>query len=1339
MAPSTVAQRKDEIFKLLSDNSIKTVTLVGDPGVGKTWTARQISNCAVKEGLFDFALWVFLDGKFDDVAICDSTIARQLPFLSIVDEWEAEDGIDVADTDKTSQQKLTDFLKGKRFLLILDNGRNETDVKHALSKLKDWLNLHNPSSYKVIITSVKSFDSCAPMENEKVIQLEPLSAEESRALLRKRVGNRVYDDHIKDLSEAFIKKTKYLPGSIILMAKAIRYFSQRDSAPRMLKSALEQASDDKSYDILQLLHRGYDVLPRNVLIDCCRRGSHFFRDRGSIHYNELIAYWILEGYFGHVDCIEVAYEKGHSVLMELVDCQVLKNLEGGFVIMDRAILNLDEYDRYGFGGTACLGLADLFADGEWEGFGRITLTDGMIKSLCDGKKGRKLSTVFLSGNRCVEFLDNASVDSKQEIEVLVFFNPICNSLTHILSDMHKLFVLVLRGCVFLENIGRKFEFERLTVLEISDASSLKTIPDEFFDHILQLRSLLISELKVESLPSSMEKLKELRWLILRECSSFKELISLKNFKNLLVLDVSGATSLTNFKDKAFKYTPKLQTINLSRTSIVTLPKLLNLKELTHILLSGCESLDRIPKTDALSRLQTLDLSGAKGFKEFHEQSLGNPGDLNLLDLSDTPFENLPSKFNSRQLLLKRCSQLKKLTCVEAFEGLEVLDLSGTKSLVEIEAKYFSHPRSLQILNLSETSITTLPSLSNACAIRKLLLSGCTSLTAIVDESFEQMTSLEHLDLSGTMIQFLPRLSDPSVLSVLSLKDCTKLSTLPPLEHLSNLQELNLCGVVALEKTGTGFLEQMSQIQTLHLSETPIAELPSMSNLKRLEKLFLRGCKKLQTVKNLGELTTLEVLDLSETRVTQVPPLDNFRNLRRLLLGGCSSLEGFLAGETLRDLPYGISKLTNLEYIDFPNTKNIQGGDSRNTNSQQEVVDPKHWAIFRFPDETPEDSEKPFSGIQFLQSLKENPTLLDESLRHFHFCIHPTKAQTNNGHTHCYRNDLMFRDIRFQATEFGRFKEQRSLEIHGLNFFPTGIEDVLCKANCVFFINNTFKLSGINASCLKEMKGCWIERCAETESFLNAREEDDITRLGIKLEFLGVSNAINLRSMNSGKLPCWGFEKLQSLYLDCCPKLANVFSASQLPKNLKVLQIKFCDTLASIFTESQEPEPVLQNLETLYLWELPELKSIGCRLPSLQALKVWECPKLQKLDDIIRSVNNLQSLWVSNVFDLKSICSGSLQPGSVRNLEALVVESCPMLENVFPTPQAPQSLKTLKIKSCNQLKTVFEHGTPPDCILRELQTLHLYNLPKLEKIGCKLPAVDKPIIMGCPKLQRRPVA
>ncbi|KAL7203943.1 hypothetical protein ACSBR2_017076 [Camellia fascicularis] len=540
MASSTVVQRGVDMFK---DKSVEKIILVGASGVGKTWTAKQLSKHAIKEGLFEIALWVFCNREYHGTTLSQS-IARQLSLLPVVDEWEAEDSN-----------------KGE------EEDENHEDLQTMIAKSLD--------------------------------KKKPLSVEESLSLFRDRVGRRVYEDPvIKDLAEKFIKETKYFPATIMLMAKAFSYFVQCDSGTQMLESALKEAceSDSKNYNLAWLLHNGYDMLPKSVLIYCCRHGSHFFRDRGSIYYSELIAYWILERYLGHVDCMEKAYEKGHFVFMELVDCQLLKKPDSGNVVMDsdRAIVNLDDFDRCGFGG---------------------------------------------------------------EPPVLAWL----------------IYLRTVRGQPVLA------------------------------------------------------------WLICLRMT----MDSLKIFKNLMVLDVSGATSLTKFINKTFQHTSKLQMFNFSHTSINRMPKLKDLGQLTHLSLRAIKC------------------------KEFHEQSQKLPSGLKILDTSQTPLEKLPFEINAHHLFIKHCLWLQKLPCIEALKDLKVLDLSGTSSLVEIEDQFFSHLSFLQILNLSKTGIKTLPSVSKLKTY---------------------MSCLQNLDLF----------------------DCTKLKALPPLETLSNLKELNLCGVSSLKKTGAGF-------------------------------------------------------------------------------------------------------------------------------------------------------------------------------------------------------------------------------------------------------------------------------------------------------------------------------------------------------------------------------------------------------------------------------------------------------------------------------------------------------------------------------------------------------
>ncbi|CAL5344852.1 unnamed protein product [Camellia sinensis] len=1214
MAVSTVAQRKKNLFELLSNDKVKRIVLYGKAAVGKTWTAREISNLAKKKGLIDVALWVFLNTEYEKDTLRDS-IAHQLSLLSTTGELEADN--DNKESKEENQgdlkQRISDALSGKKLLLVLDD--EKTNEQQMMFDLGTLLNL-DQRDYKVLITKRESLNSDSSEDGEtSVIEVKPLSEEESFSLLQERAGTSAFVvPEIKDLANDFLGKTKNMPAAIIMMAKAFSYVSKQGSGVQMLKRSLEEVPDDEIYNITHLLRSGYDLLPNSVLIDCFWGGSHFFHDCRRIHYNELIAYWVMEGFLGHTNCMEKAYEKGHVVLMELMDCQILRKVEADYVVMDGPTLNLDEIlkeremitsdhcYRHGFSGTASLGLANVHGDGKWEGLGRITQKDGVIKAPHSGKQGQKSSILLLDGNSLSRHFRPNFSESHQELRVLALFNPTFKNFSLFPYEMNNLCVLLLRGCHFMEKIDRTLNFEKLTVLEISGPSFLTEIPDDLFKSIPHLRSLNLSRLDFVSLPSSFYELSELSWLILRECSHLTELGSVKKFTNLMVIDLSGSTSLSSIQDKSFSSNKELQMINFSKTNIKSLPLIFSLKKLTHLLLSGCLEVDRLRSITSVATLQILDLSDACNFKEFHDQSLANLTDLKILDLSRTAVDHLPSNVsNPHHLYLNGCTSLSKLECIELLTDLETLDFSKAqvKTLPSL-----SHLHNMRQLLLSCCSnLEELPDLNSLTKLEVLDLSGCRALTVLQDKSFEQMSQLWKLDLSETTIKRLPSLSNLINLRHLLLKKCTSLSELPPLDSLSKLEKLNLRGIGCFGETGADFLKKMDHLQILDLSETLLKRLPSMSNLKNLHQLYIRGCPDLTTVPGLKELTKLEVLDLSETAVDDLPSLDNFSNLRQLLLRDCPGLKEFLQlevlhllGATVCGLPYGISKLTNLEHLVLPGMKDTQGAVSSMTKEPNQYG----WGISSLPVKTVGNNNKPplsLSSSQFLQLMKNNQSLWTSSFKQFHLSIHPIEEQDTKGVVPFYMDDFMFGDIYFKIKQFCDFEEQQSLEIRGFQRSPKGIKEVLSLAEFVFLIDNAFEswLSDLGASNFKVLKGCWIERCKEMESVFHAEEIEEVAKVE-SLEVLWVSNSLNLKCIYPENWQSHTFQNLKCLYLDCCPKLSFVFSSYQLPKNLQVLQIKFCDKLKAVF-EGASPKPKLPKLDTLYLWELPELKSIGCVLPS----------------------------------------------------------------------------------------------------------------------------------------------
>ncbi|KAL3499661.1 hypothetical protein ACH5RR_038754 [Cinchona calisaya] len=747
-------QQVTRILELFTGGNVSTVVLSGKSGTGKTWIARKVGLCAVKEDVVNFTLWISLSVRHDEMSLYKH-IAHQLSVLSTSMEIENDDIREVE--DKVGKEETLDGLKEKiharlsadgvhlRILVILDDEGNK--MKEGDGNLEQVLQFVQQNSYKhsttvangngeqklkVLITS-NNEDGNVRHQTEgykKVIEMKPLNPEMSISLLWKETGAKAFvNSGVETLVKNFInRKTGFTPGEIALLAKLLSYH-ERDSQLQDLERVLEDTSGGDFYSYTQLLSSRYEKVSDGVLVDFSWQGSHFFRDHGSVHYGELISYWILEGYLGPVNSLEKAYEEGHRVLMHLMDCQMLKKVNDDFLHMVRGTVNINACHRQGYGGTANLGLANVLVNGKaWHGIGQVTKMDGMIRTFGSYTGVQQLKTLLLDGNCLGREDTNNLLHSNQELQILGLFSLRIVSLPSFFY-LKKLNVLVLRDCDFLEKIDDIRELMTLTVLEVSGSCLLKSIPENFFEKLTQLRSLHFSDLQIEVLPKSFYDLTELRWFILKRCSFLKQLRSLRKSEKLMVVDLSGAASLTNFPEKNLKSLPNLKTLNLSETKIKTLPILHETGELTHLSVSGCRNIDRLPSIRSLTNLQVLDLSWST-IKEFHDRSLQHNIGLKILDLSGTaiPSKLLPSNISKpREIYLRCCSGITYINCAESPKDLEILDFSGSCNLVKIEGKFFEHLKNLRVLNLSETKVKHLPSLSALSNLRQLLLSWCLNL------------------------------------------------------------------------------------------------------------------------------------------------------------------------------------------------------------------------------------------------------------------------------------------------------------------------------------------------------------------------------------------------------------------------------------------------------------------------------------------------------------------------------------------------------------------------------------------------------------------------------------
>ncbi|KAH1106610.1 hypothetical protein J1N35_010378 [Gossypium stocksii] len=1096
------------------------------------------------------------------------------------------------------------------FLLVVLDCEGEVkseDYKEIMDQIlppKDQKNDPYISRINVLITSTE-LGNLDAIEKE----VQPYSGDEAVAFLKDRVDNDVSKlPKFQTLCADIKKRSQVLPAEIIMLAEALNHTAtgELDIAFDAAHFILKAAGNDLAIPLLPFI---YGQLPDdNCLIDCFWHSWNLLGKHGGVQYNELIARWILEGHLDLADGIRKAYNKGYNVMMELVDRGMLKMQEDNLIVLERATLGLEDRNCRELFETSNLGLAGMLEDKGRKVFERMTPTDGMMKTVKVDKNWKSVSSLLIDGSLFSRKDPEKFFEGKQHLKVLALFNPRLTCIPDPIPKMNNLLLLVIRGCYLLQTVDWIKGLKKLVALEITGSPLLKEMPKDFFAEMTKLRSLNLSALGIKSLPDVFN-LTELRRLVLRNCTNLVALPKLANLEDLEVFDVSGSSNLKRLQEKSFQSFHKLRFADFSGTSIEKLPIVQTLKNLTILLVRGCVHLSGLRFMKHLHKLKVLDVSGATKIKEIFYDCFTDTDNLKILDLSETDIRFLPESLGKSlcDLKLKGCSKLERLLDTRNLTSLESLDLSDCSSLKGFPSNFFEHLTSLKSLDLSNSQVKSFPSHFDLPYLRHLLLkncsfeslpesktfgsfdelrnlveldlSGCKSpaeqlpslehlidLEVInlsgykalseIDASFEHMSWLQVLNLSETKVSSLPKLSNPSKLRSLILNNCTQLRTSPDFDILLELEELDLRGTRSLTNINAEFLRRPPRLKTLRLSksafeaiqsylpnleqlevldlsgEEDVESVPSLDNLIRLRQLLLGGCSKLNKCPPLNSLSQLEVLDLSGTNVPKIGEEIWDLKLKRLHLpeGAVEEFNGGIRRKKLEDLPLEL-KLDHC-YVSKPS-------------------------------EIPQGHKVPrivVQGVELLKSLKEDSALL-ERIRH---SISSVRAQPKKEDNYSDSRKHIFSCIYSKIKKLpSEAKDDQCLEIQGFDVFPSDIEVLLEHATYVFLVENGFlkNLSDLKPDSLKNIRGCWLERCNKVEESIFV--EADLGKWGT-LEILWVSNLPKLKSLYDEKVQSLSFGSIKHLYIDCCPKLETVFPSWLIAENLETLQITFCDNLKTLF-------------------------------------------------------------------------------------------------------------------------------------------------------------------------------
>ncbi|XP_019167811.1 PREDICTED: disease resistance protein At4g27190-like [Ipomoea nil] len=507
---ATAARNLEKMKDLLLRNEkAKMIGVWGMGGVGKTTLVKNVNNEFSKDPTkkdFDIVIWVVVS-RNATVEIIQSKIAKQL--LLPVDKEESEE---------SAANRLYNKLKGKRFVLILDDIWEGVDLNAVgIPPLEDDI------GSKVILTT-RNFHVCQEMSTHIEFEIGGLSDEEAWELFSQKVGEEmVNDDQIKPLAKAIVEECNGLPLALITVEASLR----KKTEVALWKGALyalQKAEPTKirgvEEKVYKLLKWSYDSLRgeqlKSCFLFCCLYPEDF-----EIDTDRLVQYWLAEGLLDG----QQNYEQLQNDVKRIVDCLISSCL------LEKCAVGIDKVKMRGIDKVK---MHDVVRDvGVW-----------IAKS---------------SEDWCKSIINSGTTE--MQISQQLFS---CSDKVKRVSFMHSK-IAYLPDC--------SIQCPETTTLFLLGNWSIHEVPNSFLQGFQMLTTLDLSKSNIMLLPNSLLQLLELRALILRHCYLLHELPPLEALGKLQILDYSftpitkfpaGFEKLTNLKILLLDSTLQLREILIGK-------------------------------------------------------------------------------------------------------------------------------------------------------------------------------------------------------------------------------------------------------------------------------------------------------------------------------------------------------------------------------------------------------------------------------------------------------------------------------------------------------------------------------------------------------------------------------------------------------------------------------------------------------------------------------------------------------------------------------------------------------------------------------------------------------
>lgn len=629
----TVSQEKllDTTWARLMDENVGTLGIYGRGGVGKTTLLTKIKNKFLEAR--DAGLVIFVVVGLEEVESIQEEISKRLGL-----QWGIE-------TKEEKAAEILMVLKGKRFLLLLDDIQRELDLEEIGVPFPSREN-----GCKIVFTtrSREAFDESKCVDAK--VEITCLSPEEAWDLFQETVGENTLRSHqdIPKLARVVASTCRGLPLALNLIGETMsrkRTVGEWRYTIHVLASSTVEFPymEDGSLPILKSIYD--NMSDENIRL--CFLYCALFPENCDMRKEDLVNYWIGEGILAKEDR-EEAEIQGYEIICDLVRMRLL--MEGGHgycvkmhgMVREMALWIASDFGRQiehfvVVGGERIHQMPEV---NDWGMVRRMSVTSTQIQNISDSLHCSELTTLVFRRNRHLKWISGT------------FFRWMTS----------------------------------LVVLDLSFNRELAELPEEVSSLVL-LRFLNLSWTCIKGLPLGLKELKSLIHLDLDYTSNLQEINVIASLLNLQVLRLFHSVSMDLKSMEDIQLLKSLKELSLTVRGSSVLQRLLSIHWLAR-------SIQRLHLTDAtIADGGILSLNAMFGLRELDILGCNIPEitidcrstiQRETVPLGD--IEKIPQFQYIRTVIIHGCECLRDLTWLLLAPCVGDLSVSECPQMEEVISK-----------------------------------------------------------------------------------------------------------------------------------------------------------------------------------------------------------------------------------------------------------------------------------------------------------------------------------------------------------------------------------------------------------------------------------------------------------------------------------------------------------------------------------------------------------------------------------------------------------------------------------------------------------------------------